>query len=48
MSPDALRTAIVDGLRQVADGAVVVIDARVLPGYDANTGGGVQTARRHK
>ena len=47
-SPDALRTAIVDGLRQVADGAVVVIDARVLPGYDANTGGGVQTARRHK
>jgi thiamine pyrophosphate-dependent acetolactate synthase large subunit-like protein len=44
-SEDALRNALVDGLRRVAEGAVVVIDARVVPGYDANTGGGAQTAR---
>jgi thiamine pyrophosphate-dependent acetolactate synthase large subunit-like protein len=45
MSADALREALADGLRRVAAGAVVVIDARVAPGYDANTGGGAQTAR---
>ena len=44
-SADALRAAITDGLRLVNGGAVVVIDARVIPGYDANTGGGAQTAR---
>jgi thiamine pyrophosphate-dependent acetolactate synthase large subunit-like protein len=44
-SADALRKALVDGLRRVAEGAIVVIDARVAPGYDANTGGGAQTAR---
>ena len=44
-SAAALRAALVDGLRRVAEGAVVVIDARVAPGYDANTGGGAQTAR---
>ena len=48
MLADALRAAIADGLRLVNDGAVVVIDARVVPGYDANTGGGAQTARRQK
>jgi len=47
-SADALRAAITDGLRLVNEGAVVVIDARVVPGYDANTGGGAQTARRQK
>jgi len=44
-SPDALRDALAEGLRQVSLGQVVVIDARVVPGYDANTGGGAQTAR---
>jgi thiamine pyrophosphate-dependent acetolactate synthase large subunit-like protein len=44
-SPEALRVALHEGLRGVAAGEVVVIDARVVPGYDANTGGGAQTAR---
>ena len=38
-SADALRAALADGLRRTVEGAVVVVDARVKPGYDANPGG---------
>ena len=38
-TPDALRSAIAEGLRAVRDGDVCVIDARVRPGYDADVSG---------
>jgi thiamine pyrophosphate-dependent acetolactate synthase large subunit-like protein len=31
-----LRQAVADGIRKVKDGAVCVVDVRVLPGYDAD------------
>jgi len=37
--PDKLRSAIAQGVRAVQDGDVVVIDARVRPGYDADISG---------
>ena len=37
--PDKLRSAIAQGVRAVQDGEVVVIDARVRPGYDADISG---------
>src|SRR2546422_4507274 len=37
--PDNLRSAVAQGLRAAQDGDVVVIDARVRPGYDADISG---------
>jgi acetolactate synthase I/II/III large subunit len=42
----ALKPAIADALKQVKAGAVVVIDVRVLPGYDAAMGGTPPSASR--
>ena len=38
-SVEALTTALAAGVRRATEGAVVVIDARVTPGYDANPSG---------
>jgi thiamine pyrophosphate-dependent acetolactate synthase large subunit-like protein len=38
-SAEALTAALTEGMRRAAAGAVVVIDARVMPGYDANPSG---------
>lgn len=45
-SAAALRAALADGLRRVVAGEVVVIDARIAPGYDANPSGGVAATAR--
>ena len=37
--PEQLASALMEGLRAVMDGEVCVIDARVLPGYDADISG---------
>ena len=37
--PEQLAKAMTEGLRAVMDGDVCVIDARVLPGYDADVSG---------
>jgi thiamine pyrophosphate-dependent acetolactate synthase large subunit-like protein len=42
----ALKPAIADALKQVKAGAVVVVDVRVLPGYDAAMGGTPPSASR--
>ena len=44
--PDQLAKAIKDGLRAVMDGEVCVIDARVLPGYDADVSGEKRAVER--
>jgi thiamine pyrophosphate-dependent acetolactate synthase large subunit-like protein len=41
-----LRAAIEKGVELARSGKVVVIDARVLPGYDANIGGAASTAHK--
>ncbi|HVL34973.1 MAG TPA: thiamine pyrophosphate-dependent enzyme [Burkholderiales bacterium] len=43
---DEVQPAIERGLALARDGKVVVIDARVLPGYDANLSGAVPTAHK--
>lgn len=44
--PEQLAKSITEGLRAVMDGEVCVIDARVLPGYDADVSGERRTAER--
>jgi len=45
-SPEQLRSAIAQGVRAVMDGEVCVIDARVLPGYDADISGEKRAVER--
>jgi thiamine pyrophosphate-dependent acetolactate synthase large subunit-like protein len=41
-----LKPALQEGIQKVKSGAVCVVDARVMPGYDAPVGGGAASPRR--
>jgi hypothetical protein len=41
-----LKAAMVEAINAVKSGAVVVVDVRVLPGYDTNPGGGATAVRK--
>jgi thiamine pyrophosphate-dependent acetolactate synthase large subunit-like protein len=43
---DQLRPAVQEALQKVKDGAVCVVDVRVMPGYDANMSGAPGGARK--
>jgi hypothetical protein len=41
-----LKSSIADGINHVKNGAVCVVDVRVMPGYDAPVSGGAASPRR--